>query len=408
MKSFGIVLEESKGLGRGFDFMRIALSLAVVTRHVISLAGPAGAGANPGAETGFGSGLDWIVSYSILIMFFGLSGFLISGSAMRLTLKNFLINRGLRIFPALAVEVMLSALVLGPIFTTLTLSEYFTDHKLFLYFTNLLGFVYYFLPGVFNGDWVNGSIWTVPYEMGCYAIISVLIFYQLLRKRWLIVGISVMIGLVEIVLALLNFRGQQLTMHSIPELIRLAPQYIVYYIFYARGSRLLISFTVGIAFYLFRHQIPYSKILFFAAIATVIVAESIGGWTSEESPISNVFIVVPVIYITIFLGLTNIPLISILRKGDYSYGIYLYGWPLTQATRMVFPEQTKSWPFLLAASLVPILLFAAFSWHLIERPILQMRKKFSFVARQRLAEVDTASTVVGQQSATTQNASPPL
>ena len=230
MKSFGNVLDDSNGLGRGFDFMRIALSLAVVTRHVISLARPVVAGANPGADTGFGFGLDWIVSYSILIMFFGLSGFLISGSAMRLTLKNFLINRGLRIFPALAVEVILSAMVLGPIFTSLPLAEYFTDHKLFLYFTNLLGFVYYFLPGVFNGEWVNGSIWTVPYEMGCYAIISVLIYYQLLRRRWLIVGISVAIGIVEIALALLDFKGQQLTLHSPAEMIRLAPQYITYYI----------------------------------------------------------------------------------------------------------------------------------------------------------------------------------
>ena len=286
-----------------------------------------------------------------------------------------------------------------PIFTTLPLIEYFTNYKFYLYFTNLFGFVYYFLPGVFNGDWVNGSIWTVPYEMGCYAIISALIYYQLLRKRWLLVGLSVVIGLVEVALALLHFQGQQLTLHSIPELIRLAPQYLVYYIFYARGSRLLISFTVGIAFYLFRHQIPYSKGLFLVAIAVVILAESIGGWTSEESPIANVFIVVPVIYITIFLGLTNIPLFSILRKGDYSYGIYLYGWPLTQATRMVFPEQAKSWPFLLVVSLVPILLFAAFSWHAIERPILQMRKKFSFVARQRLAEVDTDAT----QPVTTEN-----
>ena len=389
MKSFGNVLDDSKGLGRGFDFMRIALSLAVVTRHVISLARPVVAGANPGADTGFGFGLDWIVSYSILIMFFGLSGFLISGSAMRLTLKNFLINRGLRIFPALAVEVILSAMVLGPIFTSLPLAEYFTDHKLFLYFTNLLGFVYYFLPGVFNGEWVNGSIWTVPYEMGCYAIISVLIYYQLLRRRWLIVGISVAIGIVEIALALLDFKGQQLTLHSPAEMIRLAPQYITYYIFYARGSRLLISFTVGIAFYLFRYQIPYSKLLLAGAIASVLLAEYIGGWTSEESPTANVFIVVPIIYITIFLGLTNIPLLAILRRGDYSYGIYLYGWPLTQATRMVFPEQTKSWPFLLVASLVPIMLFAAFSWHFIERPILQMRKKFSFVARQRLAETES-------------------
>ena len=56
MKSFGDVPDDSKGLGRGFDFMRIALSLAVVTRHVISLAGPSAAGANPGADTGLVSG----------------------------------------------------------------------------------------------------------------------------------------------------------------------------------------------------------------------------------------------------------------------------------------------------------------------------------------------------------------
>lgn len=391
MNSFGKVLDESKGLGRGFDFMRIALSLAVVTRHVISLSGTPESSAAPGLNW---AGLDWIVSYSILIMFFGLSGFLISGSAMRLNLKNFLINRGLRIFPALAVEVILSAMVLGPIFTTLSLHEYFTNYKFFLYFTNLLGFVYYFLPGVFNGDWVNGSIWTVPYEMGCYAIISVLIFYRLLRNRWLIVGLSVAIGLVEVGLALANFHGQQAISHSIFEIIRLSPQHLVYYIFYARGSRLLISFTVGIAFYLYRYEIPYSKLLLILAIALVILAESIGHWSSEESPVSNVFIVVPVIYITMFLGLTNIPLISILHKGDYSYGIYLYGWPLTQATRMIFPEYSKNWPFLLVASLISILLFAAFSWHLIERPILQLRKKFSFVARQRLADVEQSQPII--------------
>lgn len=383
MKSFGEVLDESKGLGRGFDFMRIALSLAVVTRHVISLSGTPEATGPAGFNL---AGLDWIVSYSILIMFFGLSGFLISGSAMRLSLKNFLINRGLRIFPALAVEVILSAMVLGPVFTTLTLHDYFTNYKFFLYFTNLFGAVYYYLPGVFNGDWVNGSIWTVPYEMGCYAIISVLIFYQLLRKRRFIVALSVAIGLVEVALALFNFQGQQLTSRNLPEIIRLSPQYLVYYVFYARGSRLLISFTVGIAFYLYRYKIPYSKLLLMVSIAAVVAAESFGHWSSEESPVSNVFIVVPVIYITMFLGLTNIPLISILHKGDYSYGIYLYGWPLTQATRMIFPEYSRNWVFLLAASLIPILLFAAFSWHAIERPILQLRKKFSFVARQRLAE----------------------
>lgn len=307
MRTFGQVLEESSGLGRGFDFLRIALSLGVVTRHVISLASTG----NRQDDTLFHFGIDWIVSYSILIMFFGLSGFLISGSAMRLSLKNFLINRGLRIFPALAVEVLLSALLLGPIFTTLPLRDYFTILKFFLYFTNLLGAVYYYLPGVFNGDWVNGSIWTVPYEIGCYAIISFLIYYGLLHKRWFVVWLSILIGAVEVALFLLGFHGRQFEGHDLHRLLELIPQYVAYYVFYARGSRLLISFTVGIAFYLVKDRIPYSWGLFFSAIVYLLGVEYLAGWTSEESPIANVFIVVPVIYITMFLGLTNIPLWSV-------------------------------------------------------------------------------------------------
>ena len=44
----------------------------------------------------------WFPGYAILSMFFALSGFLIAGSARRLRLADFLVNRGLRIFPALA------------------------------------------------------------------------------------------------------------------------------------------------------------------------------------------------------------------------------------------------------------------------------------------------------------------
>ena len=389
MASIGKVLDDSKGLGRGFDFMRIALAVGVVGWHAFQLSQPAGTETSPG--------LAWVMSYSILIMFFGLSGFLIAGSAMRLSLKNFLINRGLRIFPALAVEVLLSAMVLGPIFTTLPLSEYFTHKQFFLYFTNLLGFVYFFLPGVFNGGWVNGSIWTVPYEIACYAVISVFIYFQLLKKRWIVIALSVLILAIQVTMALSGYRGMTVFAHSVSDFVRLFPEILTSWLFHDRGSKLLVSFTVGIAFYLYRYTIPHSKILFAAAIAVMLVAESIGQWNDEVHPISNLFMVLPGLYVVIFLGLSKLPTLPMLHRGDYSYGIYLYGWPFTQATKFLFPEYSKNWVFLFVGCMVPTILFAAASWHLIERPILQLRKKFSFVARQRLAESSADSPAAAPQ-----------
>lgn len=384
MITLGKVLEDNKGLGQGFDFMRVALSLAVVGWHVVGLS--KASGYEPGA------GMAWILSYSVLIMFFGLSGFLIAGSAMRLSLGNFLINRGLRIFPALAVEVMLSALVLGPLFTTMTMSEYFTHPKFFLYFTNLLGFVYYYLPGVFDGGWVNGSIWTVPFEIGCYALISVLIFYKGLSRPWILIAITVLILLIEASLALSGHQVQDQYAHSIADVVKYAPANMVDYLFVTRGSRLIVSFTVGIAFYLYRDRVPFSKLLLLLSLAVIVTAEAIGQWHNEVAPMANVFLTVPVVYVVLFLGLSKLPTLPLFHRGDYSYGIYLYGWPLTQAVRFIAPEYSKNWVFLLVASLIPITIFAAISWHFIEKPILQLRKKFSFVARQRLAEDGTATS----------------
>lgn len=396
MNSIGKVLDDSKGLGQGFDFVRIALSLGVVGWHAFQLAQGEGYQGEPG--------LAWLLSYSVLIMFFGLSGFLIAASAMRLSLKNFLINRGLRIFPALAVEVILSAMVLGPLFTTLPLSEYFTDRKFFMYFTNLFGFVYYFLPGVFDGGWVNGSIWTVPYEIACYGVISILIYYKLLKIRWIVVALSALILAIQVGLALSGYEGMTQYAHSAGEFVKMMPEQMVAWLFHDRGSKLLVSFTVGIAFYLYRYSIPFSKTLFIAVLAFMGLAEAIGQWGDEVHPISNLFMVVPGLYVVIFLGLSKLPTIPLLHRGDYSYGIYLYGWPFTQATRFIFPEYSKNWVFLLLVSLVPTLLFAAASWHLIERPILQLRRKFSFVARQRLADVPDDATAAGQPSSKAEGA----
>src|SRR6266700_475574 len=116
MPSIGTVLENRRGIGPGFDMLRVGLAFAVVCWHSFHIAQ-----GEPHPITSLH--VFWFPGYAILSMFFALSGFLITASAMRLSLGNFIINRGLRIVPALLVEVVLCAIVLGAIFTMLPLSE---------------------------------------------------------------------------------------------------------------------------------------------------------------------------------------------------------------------------------------------------------------------------------------------
>ena len=109
-KSIGERLDDYRGLGPGFDFLRVFLAISVVFFHAFVVTGR-----EPGGMRSL-----WFASYWVLAMFFGLSGFLITGSALRLKLRDFIINRSLRIVPALAVDVIFAALILGPIFYNAT------------------------------------------------------------------------------------------------------------------------------------------------------------------------------------------------------------------------------------------------------------------------------------------------
>jgi peptidoglycan/LPS O-acetylase OafA/YrhL len=110
----------------------------------------------------------------ILPMFFALSGFLVTGSLFRTrTLTEFIALRLLRLVPALAVEVTLSAVVLGALFTSLPIGQYFSDPAFWKYFLNIAGRIHYSLPGVFQDNpipIVNISLWTIPYELEWYLI----------------------------------------------------------------------------------------------------------------------------------------------------------------------------------------------------------------------------------------------
>ena len=88
----------------------------------------------------------------------------------------------------------------------------------------------------------------------------------------------------------------------------------------------------------------------------------------------------PIGYLTTYIGLLAIPKMPIYSKGDYSYGIYLYGFPIQQMLVMLYPGRFMVITHFICSMLL-VTCVAMLSWHCIEKPILKVRKKFSFTAR---------------------------
>ncbi|WP_161494837.1 acyltransferase family protein [Bradyrhizobium canariense] len=345
--TLGERLVACSGRPSGFDYLRITLAICVVIIHT----GTTGYGIE-------GNNFFWEtalrgISKMVVPMFFALSGFLVAGSLERSnTLTMFVGLRIIRIFPALTVEVLLSALILGPIFTNLTLWNYFSDPLFFKYLLNVTGHVSFYLPGVFTSNLektVNSQLWTVPFELYCYLTLSGLIVIGL-RKR----GSLVLFGVVGMAVFSVAYavykRGDEwyLLSKAIP------------------GLSLVSTFLAGVALHLYRDKVRWSAEY---GLASAIICYA--GF--QFVPGVDFFVFVPLAYLTVWMGLLNPPRNFFIEGADYSYGVYLYSFPIQQMVAS-FGSFYRQWFISLPISLTITTVFAAFSWHLIEKPFLSQKK----------------------------------
>lgn len=384
MVSIGTVLDRNRGIAPGFDLLRVALAVLVVVWHGRAIVH---------GDLSPGGRFFELGGYGIIAAFFSLSGFLVTGSAQRLPLPKFLVNRGLRLFPALAVEIVLSALVLGPMFTTLPLTAYASDGATHRYFANILGLISYILPGVFTDHptaVVNTSLWTIPHEIVCYAILVVFVLCGALRRPAIVVacfGLFAALGFAV-------YLGGAARLPALPALV--CEKFFV-----AKASRLYAGFLLGTAAYLYRYRLPYDRRLLALAIGVALAAgafDLLSVQALPPLPLMNVLAMPAIVYVTVYLGVSDLPTPVLFRRGDYSYGIYLYGWPIQQTVLALMPSVTDT-ARQTSVAIPLVFLFAMLSWHAVERPTLGLRRNLSFIARRRLATGDApVAASVGSRS----------
>ena len=298
--------EAPKGRNNNLNVLRFLAALMVIFSHAFPLTG---------------NGKDFLMRWSggqvsfgevAVSAFFFYGGFLIMKSMERKkTAKAYFRARCLRIFPALWITVLLCMFVLGPLMTTLSLKDYLLNGGTWKYLLNAVLIPAHDLPGVFENapfvPTVNGSLWTLTVEFGCYILCFV--FYKLGfadRKKALISLPLVAAGGAA---AFLLLREQELIQSAVhPALF----------------------FYLGMLAYLFRDRIPARGWIALLCAAAWAASVLLGGYP--------LFGLLTLPYILLFLAFgTKRTLSGFGRKRELAYGIYLSGWPLQQVLIACFP-----------------------------------------------------------------------
>jgi peptidoglycan/LPS O-acetylase OafA/YrhL len=81
---------------------------------------------------------------------------------------------------------------------------------------------------------------------------------------------------------------------------------------------------------------------------------------------------IPLAYLTVYLGLLDPPRVKWFFRGDYSYGLFLYGFPIEQAVASAGPW-AQHWYVSVALAYPLTAAVAVASWWCIEKPVLSQK-----------------------------------
>lgn len=340
--------ELAVGKDNNFNLLRLLAAFAVLFSHSFAmLSQPEPFAASVGKNLG-AMAVD---------VFFVTSGFLVCASLMRSrNAWDYLRARAFRIFPALWVMLVFSVFILGAGFSRLDFASYLHETQTWRYFLKnavLMGGVEFYLPGMFEQNnltgVVNGSLWSMIYELSMYVLLLLSCSAYFYASKFRSHAVALTVALVMFFCAWFVSDRFYLLAHG--ELLR-----FVWF------------FSIASVFYWIRHRVPMSGTIVAGIGVVSLVALSI----SRHAFLIVYYLALP--YVLFYLAYVPAGKIRAFNRfGDYSYGVYLYAFPLQQALLVCYSGWTVATLAISAGVLT--LMCAICSWHWIEQPVLALRSR---------------------------------
>jgi peptidoglycan/LPS O-acetylase OafA/YrhL len=209
---------------------------------------------------------------------------------------------------------------------------------------------------------INGSMWTISYEFWCYIGIMMLGLCGCFRRfRWIPVALLVILWYCFARGLEVPFPGPLAPVKHIAFFVGsmdVWPRFATYYLF-------------GTCFFLFRHRIPMRWEIAIVAALVVFVCIAINVFPAA-------FFAPALCYLTLWAACQPyLRFPNFAKYGDFSYGIYLYAFPIQQILVALFPGRFTPWTLFAAAATLSVIA-GAMSWHLVEkRFLLRVRGRVS-------------------------------
>lgn len=337
--------ELSSGRDNHFNLIRLLAAAAVLVSHSFPLAGGEQAG-EP-----LRSNLGMTLGEVAVVTFFCISGFFISMSQDRSRgTVDFFAARALRIFPGLTLVVLVCAFVIGPAFTQLGTAQYLSDPQTYRYVLHNIALRTEFqLPGLFQNNpfpGINGSLWTLFYEALLYVLVGVSGVLALFRDNRRFLGLLVIYLTAYIAFQWLQERSDTLAaMGQLDALFKWS-----------------LPFVLGMAGYRYRERLHLRG--WYAVPLLAIAALCLNRTGFYEA------FVLLWTYL-VFLAGFSARRLPFKLPGDYSYGLYIWAFPIQEILAHLLPGIS---PWQMMALAMPLsLVAAALSWHGLEKPCMAMR-----------------------------------
>lgn len=337
-------LSAYKGRDNNFNLIRMLAATAVIVTHAFGITRNT---AHEPMLRVFGIGQGDIG----VDVFFFLSGFLVAKSWAGKTWLEFAWARCMRIYPGLAVSTIASVIVVALFFCNQPARQFLGSPGTIAYIAHNVTVLprigaQEFLPGAFGlaNPPLNVSLWTLPHELEMYILLALIGLTVGLRPKYL----AFVAGVGAVAVVLTKTGGLQVV--SLDQ------------------ARFLYFFFTGSLAFALRDRIVLSGKVALLIVLPIVLTPAFGA----PLIVRDAALVIGLPYLVLWCAyVPSGPLRLWNLLGDYSYGTYIWAFPIQYGFFIEGVAVTPARNFLLATPLV--LLLAIASWHLVERPALGLK-----------------------------------